>query len=170
MTPPARPAPAQDTGSAPASPPSGLEWDGSPVRPASHQVVWPPEPDVGEAQRELVDKFPGCEVPLVSVPLPCTKPDGTTGTDLYLSKDGQAAFAADLSTAAFRLLQSTRQSFDVAPFIHLAKAAAWQTIRTSPPAPHRGRRSGDPLPPRLACPCPCPTITGRRTSDSRRRR
>lgn len=123
---------------------------------------------MGEAQGELVDKFPGCEVPLVSVPLPCTKPHGTTGTDLYLSKDGPAAFAADLSAAAFRLLQSTRQSFDVTPFIHPAKAAAWQTIRTSPPAPLEDNRTGDLLTPRPAC--SGPTITGRRTSDSRRRR
>jgi hypothetical protein len=40
----------------------------------------------------------------VSVPVPYTKADGTTGTDLYLSKDGQAAFAADISTAEFRVL------------------------------------------------------------------
>ncbi|MFJ6120363.1 hypothetical protein [Streptomyces sp. NPDC092129] len=66
-------------------------------------------PDVGETQGELIDKFPGSEVLPVSVPVPCPKPDGTTGTDLYLSKDGQAAFAADLSTAAFRLLQSTQR-------------------------------------------------------------
>lgn len=168
MTPPARPAPAQDTGSAPASHPSGLEWDGSPVRPASRQVVWPPEPDVGEAQGELVDKFPGGEVPLVSVPLPCTKPHGTTGTDLYLSKDGQAAFAADLSTAAFWLLQSTQQSFDVAPLHPSGKGrrvADHPDVTTRPPSRTPLRR---PLTPRLAC--PCPTITGRRTSDSRRRR
>ncbi|MET9043579.1 MULTISPECIES: hypothetical protein [unclassified Streptomyces] len=121
---------------------------------------------MGEAQGELVDKFPGCEVLLVSVPVACTKPDGTTGTDLYLSKDGQAAFAADLSAAAFRLLQSTQQFFDVAPFIHPAKAAAWQTIRTSPPAPHRGRRSGDLLTPRLACPCPPSRAGARQIRDA----
>jgi pimeloyl-ACP methyl ester carboxylesterase len=45
-------------------------------------------PDVGETQGELIDKFPGSEVLPVSVPVPYTKPDGTTGTDLYLSKDG----------------------------------------------------------------------------------
>src|SRR6202008_3990709 len=58
-------------------------------------------PDVGETQGELIEKFPGSEVGAVSVPIPYTKPDGTTGTDLYLSPAGQAAFAADVPTATF---------------------------------------------------------------------
>ena len=53
-------------------------------------------PDVGESQGELIGKFPGSEIQAVSVPVPYTKPDGTQGTDLYLSTDGQAAFAADV--------------------------------------------------------------------------
>ncbi|MEU8486604.1 alpha/beta hydrolase [Streptomyces sp. NPDC048641] len=85
-------------------------------------------PDVGETQGELIDKFPGSEVLPVSVPVPYTKPDGTTGTDLYLSKDGQAAFAADVSTAAFRLLQATQRPFDADSFTYPTKAAAWRTI------------------------------------------
>ncbi|MFF7890006.1 alpha/beta fold hydrolase [Streptomyces sp. NPDC020794] len=85
-------------------------------------------PDVGETQGELIDKFPGSEVLPVSVPVPYTKPDGTTGTDLYLSTDGQAAFAADLSPAAFRLLQSTQRPFDADSFTFPTRAAAWRTI------------------------------------------
>ncbi|MFF7597875.1 alpha/beta fold hydrolase [Streptomyces mirabilis] len=85
-------------------------------------------PDVGETQGELIDKFPGSEVLPVSVPVPCTKPDGTTGTDLYLSKDGQAAFAADVSTATFRLLQATQRPFDAGSFTYPTQAAAWRTI------------------------------------------
>ncbi|MFD3479034.1 alpha/beta fold hydrolase [Streptomyces sp. NPDC058695] len=85
-------------------------------------------PDVGETQGELIDKFPGSEVLPVSVPVPYTKPDGTTGTDLYLSKDGQAAFAADVSTATFRLLQATQRPFDADSFIYPTQAAAWRTI------------------------------------------
>ncbi|MFF1688464.1 MULTISPECIES: alpha/beta fold hydrolase [unclassified Streptomyces] len=85
-------------------------------------------PDVGETQGELIDKFPGSEVLPVSVPVSYTKPDGTTGTDLYLSKDGQAAFAADVSTAAFRLLQATQRPFDADSFTYPTKAAAWRTI------------------------------------------
>jgi hypothetical protein len=61
----------------------------------------------GETQGELITKFPGSEAEAVSVPVLYTKADGTTGTDLYLSKDGQAAFAADIPTAAFRVLQAT---------------------------------------------------------------
>lgn len=87
-------------------------------------------PDVGETQAQLIDKFPGSEVLPVSVPVPYTKADGTTGTDLYLSKDGQAAFAADISTADFRVLQATQRPFDAASFTYPTTAAAWKTIPT----------------------------------------
>lgn len=85
-------------------------------------------PDEGETQGELIGKFPGSEVLPVSVPVPYTKPDGTTGTDLYLSQDGQAAFAADVSPARFRLLQATQRPFDADSFIYPTQAAAWRTI------------------------------------------
>ncbi|MET9588005.1 alpha/beta hydrolase [Streptomyces sp. NPDC006539] len=87
-------------------------------------------PDIGETQGELITKFPGSEVEPVSVPVPYTKADGTTGTDLYLSKDGQAAFAADIPTAAFRVLQATQRPFDADSFIYPTTAAAWKTIPT----------------------------------------
>jgi pimeloyl-ACP methyl ester carboxylesterase len=85
-------------------------------------------PDEGETQGQLIGKFPGSEVLPVSVPVPYTRPDGTTGTDLYLSKDGQAAFAADVSPARFRLLQATQRPFDADSFIYPTQAAAWRTI------------------------------------------
>ena len=85
-------------------------------------------PDVGETQGELITKFPGSEVAPVSVPVPYTKADGTTGTDLYLSKEGQAAFAADIPTSAFRVLQATQRPFDAESFIFPTTAAAWKTI------------------------------------------
>ncbi|MGW4139737.1 alpha/beta hydrolase [Streptomyces mirabilis] len=87
-------------------------------------------PDVGETQGELITKFPGSEVEPVSVPVPYTKADGTTGIDLYLSKDGQAAFAADISTADFRVLQATQRPFDADSFTFPTTAAAWKTIPT----------------------------------------
>jgi pimeloyl-ACP methyl ester carboxylesterase len=85
-------------------------------------------PDVGETQGQLITKFPGSEVQAVSVPVPYTKADGTTGTDLYLSKDGQAAFAADIPTDAFRVLQATQRPFDEDSFTYRTTAAAWKTI------------------------------------------
>jgi pimeloyl-ACP methyl ester carboxylesterase len=85
-------------------------------------------PDVGETQGELITKFPGSIVGPVSVAVPYTKPDGSTGIDLYLSKDGQAAFAADVSTSTFRLLQATQRPFDADSFIYPTQAAAWRTI------------------------------------------
>ena len=85
-------------------------------------------PDVGETQGDLINKFPGSEVLPVSVPVPYTKADGSTGTDLYLSKDGQAAFAADIPASAFQLLQATQRPFDADSFIYPTTAAAWHTI------------------------------------------
>ena len=87
-------------------------------------------PDVGETQGALITKFPGSEVGAVSVPVPYTKADGTTGTDLYLSKDGRAAFAADISKADFKILQATQRPFDADSFIFPTTAAAWKTIPT----------------------------------------
>ncbi|MEV4614243.1 alpha/beta hydrolase [Kitasatospora sp. NPDC049258] len=87
-------------------------------------------PDVGETQGELITKFPGSEVAPVSVPVPYTKADGTTGTDLYLGRNGQAAFAADLSTAEFQILQATQRPFDADSFTFPTTAAAWRTIPT----------------------------------------
>ena len=85
-------------------------------------------PDVGETQGDLINKFPGSEVLPVSLPVPYTKLDGTTGTDLYLSPDGQAAFAADISKRAFRLLQATQRPFDADSFTYPTTAAAWRDI------------------------------------------
>ena len=87
-------------------------------------------PDVGETQGQLITLFPGSEVGPVSVPVPYKKADGTTGTDLYLSKKGQAAFAADISTADFLVLQATQRPFDVDSFTFPTTAAAWRTIPT----------------------------------------
>jgi pimeloyl-ACP methyl ester carboxylesterase len=85
-------------------------------------------PDVGESQGDLINKFPGSQIQAVSVPVPYTKPDGTTGTELYLSEAGQSAFAADVSEATFRRLQATQRPFDVDSFTQPTQAAAWRTI------------------------------------------
>jgi pimeloyl-ACP methyl ester carboxylesterase len=47
-----------------------------------------------------------------------------------LSKDGQAAFAADISTADFQVLQATQRPFDADSFIFPTTAAAWRAIPT----------------------------------------
>jgi pimeloyl-ACP methyl ester carboxylesterase len=85
-------------------------------------------PDVGETQGELIGKYPGSEVLAVSVPVPYTKPDGTTGTDYYLGADGQAAFCADIPKGAFQLLHATQRPFDADSFIYPTTAAAWHAI------------------------------------------
>jgi len=85
-------------------------------------------PDVGETQGDLINKYPGSEVLPVSVPVTYTKADGTTGTDLYLSPDGQAAFCADIPKSQFQLLQATQRPFDAASFTYPTTAAAWHDI------------------------------------------
>ncbi|MER5863311.1 alpha/beta hydrolase [Kitasatospora sp. NPDC002040] len=85
-------------------------------------------PDEGETQGELISKFPGSEVLPVSVPVPYTKADGTTGTEFHLGTNGQAAFAADISAADFRILQATQRPFDADSFTFPTTAAAWRTI------------------------------------------
>src|ERR1700722_5123421 len=85
-------------------------------------------PDVGETQGALITKYPGSEVLPVSVPVTYTKADGTTGTDLYLSADGQAAFCADISKSEFQLLHATQRPFDAASFTYPTTAAAWHAI------------------------------------------
>jgi pimeloyl-ACP methyl ester carboxylesterase len=85
-------------------------------------------PDVGETQGALINKFPGSIIEAASVAVPYTKPDGTTGTDLYLSEAGQPAFAADVPAATFRLMQATQRPFDADSFIYPTQAAAWRTI------------------------------------------
>jgi pimeloyl-ACP methyl ester carboxylesterase len=85
-------------------------------------------PEVGETQGDLINKYPGSEVLPVSVPVTYTKADGTTGTDLYLSKDGQGAFCADIPKHQFDLLQATQRPFDAASFTYPTTAAAWHTI------------------------------------------
>jgi pimeloyl-ACP methyl ester carboxylesterase len=106
-------------------------------------------PDVGETQGELITKFPGSEVGPVSVAVPYTKADGTTGTDLYLSKDGQAAFAADISTSAFRVLQATQRPFDADSFISRPRPQPGRRSRRGDWSPGRTRR----YPPRASAGC-----------------
>lgn len=89
------------------------------------------------AQGDLINKFPGSEVLLVSVPVPYTKADGTTRTELHPSKDGHAAFAADIPPGAFRLLQATQLRFDADSFTYSTQAAAWHKIPSWGP----GRRA-----------------------------
>ena len=65
----------------------------------------------------------------MSVPVPYIKADGTTGTDLYLSPNGQAGLRCrHLQATQFRLLQATQRPFDADSFIYPTQAAAWKTI------------------------------------------
>jgi len=56
---------------------------------------------------------------------------------LHPSKDGHAAFAADIPPGAFRLLQATQLRFDADSFTYSTQAAAWHTIPSWGP----GRRA-----------------------------
>ncbi|WP_042434940.1 alpha/beta fold hydrolase [Streptacidiphilus anmyonensis] len=86
-------------------------------------------PDVGEQLGVLIGRFPGSIIQAATRPVPYPKPDGSTGTDLYLQPDGfRAAFAADLPVATTRLMQATQRPFDASSFTDLTTAAAWRAI------------------------------------------
>ncbi|MFF1741820.1 hypothetical protein [Streptomyces mirabilis] len=61
-------------------------------------------PDQGERLGELINKYPGTEIPGAVDAVPCPNPDDSTGSDLYLKADKfRGTFAA--GSFAARALQ-----------------------------------------------------------------
>ncbi|MEU6198640.1 alpha/beta hydrolase [Streptomyces sp. NPDC047061] len=86
-------------------------------------------PDKGELQGDLLNKFPGSEIPDALNPVPYSTADGTTGTDLYLKPDKfRSAFAGDLPESTTRLMQAEQRPFTAAGFDEPTTAAAWHDI------------------------------------------
>ncbi|MEV6654168.1 alpha/beta hydrolase [Streptomyces sp. NPDC051219] len=86
-------------------------------------------PDKGEFQGDLLNKFPGSEIPDAIIPVPYSTADGTTGTDLYLKPDKfRSAFAGDLPQSTTRLMQAAQRPFTAAGFEEPTTAAAWHDI------------------------------------------
>lgn len=86
-------------------------------------------PDKGEQLGELIDKYPGTEIPDAVRPVPYPNPDGSTGTDLYLKADKfRSAFAADLPASVTDVMHAAQRPFSASSFTDVTESAAWRTI------------------------------------------
>ncbi|MEV0490173.1 alpha/beta fold hydrolase [Streptomyces atratus] len=86
-------------------------------------------PDEGELLGDLINKYPGTEIPAALDPVPFPNPDGSTGTDLYLKADKfRSTFAADLPVSVTNVMQAAQRPFSASSFTDVTKAAAWHDI------------------------------------------
>ncbi|MHA5053754.1 alpha/beta hydrolase [Streptomyces sp. SD15] len=86
-------------------------------------------PDKGEQLGELINKFPGTEIPDAVDAVPFPNPDGSTGSDLYLKADKfRSAFAADLPVSVTNVMHAAQRPFSASSFTDVTAAAAWRTI------------------------------------------
>jgi pimeloyl-ACP methyl ester carboxylesterase len=92
-------------------------------------------PVVGETAFAEVSMFPGSQLvppglPGANlIPRPYTKPDNSTGTDLYIDPAAFAqVFAADVPPPTEALMAATQRPLELSALQEPAKAAAWKTI------------------------------------------
>ncbi|WP_017236594.1 alpha/beta fold hydrolase [Streptomyces sp. SS] len=86
-------------------------------------------PDTSEQLGELINKYPGTEIPDAVDAVPFPNPDGSTGTDLYLKADKfRGAFAADLPASVTNVMQAAQRPFSASSFTDVTQSAAWRTI------------------------------------------
>ncbi|MFE4536498.1 alpha/beta fold hydrolase [Streptomyces scopuliridis] len=86
-------------------------------------------PDKGEVLSVLSGKFPGSELGTATNSVPYTRPDGSTGTDLYIKPERfRAVFAASLPETITEVLAATQRPIDAQAFADTAGPAAWKTI------------------------------------------
>jgi len=106
-------------------------------------------PDAGESLLQLVTMNPGSEIgPSTLITRPYPLPDGTQGTDLYLTREGLGtAFAADVKPKTQDQMFATQRPFSEEAFASPSGEPAWKTIpswylvasndRAIPPATQR---------------------------------
>lgn len=112
-------------------------------------------PEKGESANDILGAYPGSELPGALNPLPYPRPDGSTGTDLYVKPDKfRAVFAADVPAAEARAMAATQRPIDASALDARSEHAAWHTLpswyavarndRTIPPAAerHMAERAG----------------------------
>ncbi|MCX4584658.1 alpha/beta fold hydrolase [Streptomyces sp. NBC_01481] len=86
-------------------------------------------PDKGEKLGELINKYPGTEIPDAVNAVPFPNQDGSTGSDLYLKADKfRSAFAADLPVSVTNVMQAAQRPFSASSFSDATESAAWHTI------------------------------------------
>src|ERR1700736_6869890 len=86
--------------------------------------------DQGDSIGSLITKFPGSLIgPATTIGRPYPLPDGSQGTDLYLTRRGVAtAFAADVSPTVQGQIFATPRPFCVDAFNSKSGVPAWKTI------------------------------------------
>jgi pimeloyl-ACP methyl ester carboxylesterase len=86
--------------------------------------------DQGDSIGSLITKFPGSLIgPATTIGRPYPLPDGSQGTDLYLTRQGVAtAFAADVSPTVQGQIFATQRPFSVDAFNSTSGVPAWKTI------------------------------------------
>ena len=106
-------------------------------------------PDAGESLVQLVTMNPGSEIgPSTLITRPYPLPDGTQGTDLYLTREGLGtAFAADVPRKTQDQMFATQRPFSEEAFASPSGEPAWKAIpswylvasndRAIPPATQR---------------------------------
>ena len=84
----------------------------------------------GDSIGSLITKFPGSLIgPATTIGRPYPLPDGSQGTDLYLTRQGVAtAFAADVSPRIQGQIFATQRPFSVDAFNSQSGVPAWRTI------------------------------------------
>ena len=85
-------------------------------------------PAVGESALELTGKFPGSTLADALDPVPYALPDGTKGTDLYITADKfRDQFAADVPASEAALMAATQRPITQAALDEKETSAAWQS-------------------------------------------
>ncbi len=87
-------------------------------------------PDEGESLFQLVTMNPGSEIgPNTLITRPYPLPDGSEGTDLYLTREGvRTAFAQDLPRTTTDLMFATQRPFTQEAFGAPSGTPAWKSI------------------------------------------
>lgn len=86
-------------------------------------------PDEGDSLGSLVSMNPGSDIEASLETRQYPRPDGSEGTDLYLSADAfHDAFAGDLSHRTTDQMQATQRPFAASAFSDLSGLPAWKTI------------------------------------------
>ena len=86
--------------------------------------------DQGDSIASLITKYPGSLIgPATTIGRPYPLPDGSQGTDLYLTRQGVAtAFAADVSPEVQGQIFATQRPFSVDAFNSKSGVPAWKAI------------------------------------------
>ncbi len=85
-------------------------------------------PDVGEAAKDLLERFPGSSFPSSVEPTTYVLPDGTSGTYLlYQSDKFHSQVAADVPDSVAALMLATQRPMNLAALNEKLTIAAWTT-------------------------------------------